>query len=88
MSTNVETLSPLAKELFLYLFKLTSFCTDSPTEEAYLQKSYRAEFNLGLAKLTFNFLKIALSFGINSAREPLIRCHFPDYCAWDACVLT
>ena len=27
MFTNVETVVPLAKELFLYSFKLTSFCT-------------------------------------------------------------
>ena len=55
MFTNVETVGPLAKVLFLYLFKLTSFCTDAGTEEAYLRKSYRAEFKLGLAKLTFRF---------------------------------
>ena len=60
MSTNVETVGPLAKELSLYLFKFTSFCTDARTEEAYLRKSYRAEFKLGLPKLTFNSPKIAL----------------------------
>ena len=60
MFTNVETVGPLAKELFLYSFKLTSFYTDARTEEAYLRKSYRAEFKLGLAKLTFDSSKIAL----------------------------
>ena len=38
----------LAKELFFYLFKLASFCTDARIEEAYLRKSYRAEFKWGL----------------------------------------
>ena len=60
MTTNVETVRLLAKELFFYLFKLTSFCTDARTEEAYLRKSYRAEFKLGLAKLTFDSSKITL----------------------------
>ena len=57
---NVETVRLLAKELFSYLFKLTSFCTDARTEEAYLRKSYRAEFKMGLAKLTFDSSKITL----------------------------
>ena len=35
-------------------------CTDGRTEEAYLRKSDRAEFKLGLPKLTFDSSKIAL----------------------------
>ena len=46
--------------IVFYLFKLTSFCTDGRTEEAYLRKSYRAEFKLELANLTFDSSKITL----------------------------
>ena len=60
MSTNVYTVGPLSKKLFLYLFKLTSICTDARTEEAHVRKSYRAEFKLELSKLTFDTSKIIL----------------------------
>ena len=61
----METVRLLAKELFFYLFKLTSFCTDARTEEVCPRKSYRAEFKLGLQ----NWLSTL-------QRSPFFRHHF------------
>ena len=64
---------PVHAKKFFYLFKLTSFCTDGRTEEAYVPKSFRAQFKLELGNLTFDSSKI--TFLSTSLRQG-----HPSYC--------